>query len=596
MHIRTKIICTIGPSVGSYEKIVELIHAGMNVARINFSHGSPQEHIDLIQTLKKAREDLKCSLAIMLDTKGPEIRFREIKGGQITLEKGHRLKLYKEHQEGDLQGVSVLPPHVIEDLKPGMKLLFDDGYIGANVVDVKQDYAVVSITNPGVLKSRKKINIPHEEVHLPSMTEADIADLTLGCEQDVDVIAASFVRNAENVIEMRKLLKKLGKQDTLIISKIESVQGVKNFESILQVSDGIMVARGDLGVELPLKQVPRLQKMMIRKCNLEGKLVVTATQMLESMINCPRPTRAEVSDVVNAIYDSTSCVMLSGETAVGKYPVEATHMMRSLVEEAEKDFDYDEYDQTYNNRHYKNVSTSVAIATVKTAYSSQAQAIFTYTSSGFTSKIISRFRPKIPIISLTGSQKTFHQLSCVWGAVPVLRAYKNGEEAFDAAMCYALTERYVHYGDMVLVTAGTPFGIRGTTNMMTIKSIGNVLVRGDSSPGHVVYAEAMFILVPEKNYTTKGKILVLAHCESKYEALIKDCAGIVLQNFEDDQESEHIVIELGRKYNIPFIVRAESACSLIKEGEFVTLYPEKGVVFRGKISTEEEVLKTVCKT
>jgi len=288
--------------------------------------------------------------------------------------------------------------------------------------------------------------------------------------------------------------------------------------------------------------------------------------------------------------------MLSGETAVGKYPIEATHMMRGVVEEAEHDFDYESYDKTYNNRHYKNVSSAVAIAAVKTAYSSQAQAIFTYTSSGFTSKMISRFRPKIPIISLTGSTKTFHQLSCVWGVVPVFGVYANAEQAFNQAMCYALKERFTHYGDMVLVTAGTPFGIRGTTNMMTIKSIGDVLVRGDSSAGRVVYAQATFILVPDKTYDTKGTILVLSHCESKYESFIQDCSGMILQNFEDDKESERLVIELAQKYQIPYIVRAESACSLIKEGEFITMYPGKGVVFRGRIASEEEVIKTVCKS
>lgn len=595
MHIRTKIICTIGPAVSTYEGIVQLIEAGMDVARLNFSHGTHEEHAEVIRIIKQAREDLKCPLAIMLDTKGPEIRIGNIKDGQVSLVKGQEFKLLKNSSEESKDSVSVTPSTIIDDMKEGMELLFDDGYIGAKVVKKYQDHAIIKIANPGILKSHKKINIPHEEISLPSMTPEDIADLTFGCEHDVEIIAASFIRNAENVVDIRKLLKRLGHKEIIIISKIESAQGVKNFESILQVSDGIMVARGDLGVELPLNQVPRLQKMMIRKCNIEGKIVVTATQMLESMINYPRPTRAEVSDVANAIYDSTSCVMLSGETAVGRYPIEATKMMRSVAREAEDDFDYKHYDLTYNNRNYKNTSSAVAIAAVKTACSSEAQAIFTYTSSGFTPKVISRFRPKIPIISLTNSKKTYHQLAFVWGAVPVLRDYSNAEEAFNAAMCFALKERFVHYGDMVIVTAGAPFGIRGTTNMMLIKNIGDVIVRGDCGQGSVVYAQALFILVGDKSYNTKGKILILPHCESKYEIFAKDCAGIILQNFEDDTESERIVIELGAKYNIPVMIRAESACSLIKEGEFVTLDPVKGIVFRGAISTEEEVMKGVCK-
>jgi len=477
-----------------------------------------------------------------------------------------------------------------------MQLLFDDGYIAAKVVEKASDHVTVQIDNAGILKSGKKINIPHGGVQLPSMTEEDVADLTFGCQQDIDMIAASFIRDAENINEIRKLLKKHSHKEIQILAKIESVMGVKNFESILQVSDGIMVARGDLGVELPLKQVPKLQKMMIRKCNLEGKLVVTATQMLESMIQYPRPTRAEVSDVANAIYDSTSCVMLSGETAVGKYPIEAAKMMKSIIEEAEKDFDYKQYDQTHNNRNYKDISSAVAIATVKTAYSSQAQAIFTYTSSGFTSRMISRFRPHIPIISLTGCKKTYHQLSAVWGVVPVLREYHTMEEAFNAATCFTLQQGYVHYGDMVLVTAGTPFGVRGTTNMMLIKSIGQVIVRGESSRGKHVYGQALFILVPDKEYSVKGKILILSHCDRHYEAFIKDCLGVVLQNFEDDKESESCLLEFAQKHGVPAIVRAESACSLIKEGEWITLDPNKGLVFRGEVTSEEEVLKKVCRT
>lgn len=595
MHTRTKMICTIGPAVQSEEKILELMEAGMDCARLNFSHGTHEAHGETIRLLKKVREDLQKPLAIMLDTKGPEIRIKAIKNGQRSLEKGEKFRLYKELKADIDDGVSITPSSVLDDIEVGMQLLFDDGYISAKVVEKKADYVIVQIDNTGILKSGKKINIPHGNINLPAMTEEDIADLAFGCSQDVDIIAASFIRDAENVNEIRKLLKKHSHKEIQILSKIESVMGVKNFESILQVSDGIMVARGDLGVELPLNQVPKLQKMMIRKCNLEGKLVVTATQMLESMIQYPRPTRAEVSDVANAIYDSTSCVMLSGETAVGKYPIEAAKMMKSIIQEAEKDFDYKQYDQTHNNRNYKDISSAVAIATVKTAYSSQAQAIFTYTSSGFTSRMISRFRPHIPIISLTGSKKTYNQLALVWGVVPVLREYKTMDEAFDVATCYTLQQGYVHYGDMVLVTAGTPFGVRGTTNMMLIKSIGQVIVRGESNKGKHVYAQALFILVPDKTYEVKGKILVLSHCDRYYEPFIKDAAGVVLQNFEDDKESETCLLELGLKYHVPVIVRAESACSLIKEGEWITLDPNKGLVFRGTVSTEEEVLKKVCR-
>lgn len=596
MHVRTKIICTIGPAVSSYEKIYELIHAGMNVARLNFSHGTHEEHEKIIQILKNAREDLKKPLAIMLDTKGPEIRLKTPGALDIRLKQGDFLSVGKKMKANDPLAIQIHPEAVVDQLEKEMKVLFDDGYIEGVVVNKHKDHVVVEILNPGVLKNSKKMNIPHGNISLPAMTAEDIDDLTFGCKQDVDIIAASFIRSADNVLEIRKHLKKQGKSDILIISKIESVLGVKNFESILQVSDGIMIARGDLGVELPLNQVPQLQKMMIRKCNLEGKIVVTATQMLESMIQYPRPTRAEVSDVANAIYDSTSCVMLSGETAMGKYPIETTGMMKSIVEEAEKDFDYEGYDKLHHSRNYTDTSNSIAVATVKTAYKSLAHAIFTYTSSGFTAKNLSKFRPKIPIISLTNSSKTFHQLSVVWGVIPLLRDYTTAEQAFDLVTCFALQKGYVHYGDRVFVTAGSPFGVRGTTNMMMIKNIGDVAARGLPGRGKSVYAQAVLGLSQEKAPSCQGKILVIAHFEPKYEPWVKEAAGIVLQNYEEDAESELTLLEIAKTHDIPVLVRAEAAASLIKEGEWITLAPGQGLVFRGEISSQEEILKAVCKS
>ena len=334
MHVRTKIICTIGPSVDTYEQMVALAEAGMDVARLNFSHGDHAQHKKRIDLLKKVRHDLKKPLGIMLDSKGTEIRIRTKDNNTLSLAKDDEIKLISKPDIDENNAIYVLPSHVVEELKEGMKVLFDDGYIEAVVTKAEKTSAIVKILNPGQLKSFKKINIPHGGITLPAMSEEDVEDFIFGIEQDVDMIAASFIQSADNVLEIRKLLKNHGKSDILIISKIESVSGVKNFESILQVSDGIMVARGDLGVELPLKEVPQLQKMMIKKCNQEGKVVVTATQMLESMMTNPRPTRAEVSDVANAIYDSTSCVMLSGETAAGKYPIECCQMMKAIVEEA----------------------------------------------------------------------------------------------------------------------------------------------------------------------------------------------------------------------------------------------------------------------
>lgn len=594
MHVRTKIVCTIGPAVDTYEKMVALVEAGMDVARLNFSHGDHLEHQRRIELLKKVRKDLGRPLGIMLDSKGPEIRIRTKDNQTLVLEKDTELKLVSQQDLQDKSCIHILPAHIVKELKEGMKVLFDDGYIEGVVTKTGSEEATIKILNPGSLKSFKKINIPHGGITLPAMSEEDVKDFIFGCAQDIDMIAASFIQCAENVLEIRKLLKKHGKADIMIISKIESVSGVKNFESILQVSDGIMVARGDLGVELPLKEVPQLQKMMIKKCNQEGKVVVTATQMLESMMTNPRPTRAEVSDVANAIYDSTSCVMLSGETAAGKYPIECCKMMKAIVEQAESDFDYDAFAASYYTRNFKDASNSIALATVETARKSLGHAIFTYTSSGFTPKVLSKFRPKIPIISLTQSEKIYHQLALFWGVVPVLAQYNNLQQAFDAVTCFALQHHYVHYGDRVFVTAGTPFEVRGTTNMMMIKNIGDVLARGEPSPSKNVYGEVVHGLCLESAVDTHGKIVVITHCEDKYIKKLQGAAGIILQNNEEDVASENSLKHIAKEHSIPYILRVESAATLVKEGEWVTMAPNKGVVFRGKIFREEDVIEAVC--
>ena len=332
-----------GPAVEGIEKILQLIDAGMNVARINFSHGTHEQHAKVIHNLKKAREMRKIPLAIMLDTKGPEIRIGMIKGGQMQVTAGQLLALVKEEKEGDGAGVQVTPPTAIDQLTLGDRILFDDGYITSFVKEITKEGVIVEIQNSGILKNQKGVNIPDVDVNLPAMTPQDIADISFGCGADIDLIAASFIRSSDHVLEIKQLLIDQKKSDILVFAKIENRLGVKNFDSIIQVADGIMIARGDLGVELPLQEVPKLQKMMIRKCYQASKPVVTATQMLESMIKNPRPTRAEVSDVANAIYDSTSAVMLSGETAIGAYPIETVQTMHNIIDEAERDFDYREF-------------------------------------------------------------------------------------------------------------------------------------------------------------------------------------------------------------------------------------------------------------
>jgi pyruvate kinase len=472
MLTRTKMICTIGPAVASYEKILQLIDAGMNVARLNFSHGTHAEHAKVIQFLKKAREERGVPLAIMLDTKGPEIRLGMIKGEQFPIAAGEQLLLVKTECLGDASRVQMTPPMAIDSLKVGMRVLIDDGYLITHVVEKREDGVVLEMQNPGQIKSQKGVNVPGVNIPLPAMTEQDVADIIFGCEQDIDIIAASFIRSADHVLKIKKLLSEQKKSEIIVVAKIENSTGVENFDEILKVADGIMVARGDLGVELPLQEVPWLQKEMIRKCHQAAKPVITATQMLESMIKNPRPTRAEVSDVANAIYDSTSAVMLSGETAVGQYPVETVKLMKSIVEEAEKGFKYRDFFEQESRHGFNDVSLSVALSSVKMAYSAQAKGIFCFTSSGFTARMVSRFRPKMPIVVLTHNNKVYQQMGLYWGVIPMAPfAAKDVHEAFEVASRFALQRGIVQPKDLVVVTAGDPFGIQGTTNMMLVKSI-----------------------------------------------------------------------------------------------------------------------------
>ncbi len=587
MPTRTKIICTIGPSVNTLEKIIQLIDAGMNVARLNFSHGTHEEHLAVIESLKEARQKLNKPVAIMLDTKGPEIRLGKITNGQIALTPGFRWHLIKEKIEGNEQRVSILPGSILTYLPLGTRILFDDGYISSHVVEQTSDGVIVEINNGGIIKSGKGVNIPDVKHDLPVLTETDIADIRFGCKHDIDIIAASFVRSADHVLDIKKLLSEEKKSDVLVIAKIENSEGVQNFDSIVQVADGIMIARGDLGVEVPLSEVPKLQKMMIRKSYLAGKPSVTATQMLESMINNPRPTRAEVSDVANAIYDSTSAVMLSGETAVGKYPLEVLQVMRSIIKEAESDFDYRAFFDQHASLVYHDVPSAVTLASVKTAYSSGARAIFAFTSWGSTARLISRLRPAMPIVAMTPNPKCYHQMAFNWGVIPVLsdKDEKNLHDAFTKISSWALDHQYVSYGDLVIVTAGTPFGIKGTTNMMMVENIGEVLVRGHEGYGQRIYGNVVVVFSPEttKSYAVRNQLLVITQCDASYLPLIKEASAVILQNHIDDTNSEKYLLEIAKTLEKPSITRADEATRILKEGQLVTLDPEKSLVYKGVV-------------
>ncbi len=585
LFTRTKIVCTIGPAVASYEKMVALIHAGMNVARLNFSHGTFEEHALNIANLKRARRETQSPLAILIDIKGPEIRVGKFCGGFIPLESKQRLRLVSMQNSLPAPGeIPLRPFQALESAHIGMRILFDDGTLVSTVVEVAKEFVVIEMQNGGVLKNNKGVNIPGAHLNLPAVTEKDIADLRFGCEQDIDLVAASFIRSAHHVLSYKQILAKEGKPDILVIAKIENHHGVENFDSIVQGADGIMVARGDLGVEVDLALVPKLQKMMIRKCYQACKPSITATQMLESMIVNPRPTRAEVSDVANAIYDSTSAIMLSGESAVGKYPIEAVEQMKRIAFETEADFSFREFFELHSQKDYHDSSSAVAMAAVKTAYSTDAKAIFAFTTSGMTARLLSRLRPKMPIIAVTPQIKVYHQLSSNWGVVPVLcPGSKRAKEAFAAASAHALEKGFIAFGDVVVVTAGVPFGQKGTTNMMTVQSIGEILVRGHKGLGQKVSGKVSILISSEgiDPEDLEGRLVVISHCDSTFLPLLKHASGVILQNYIGDMASEKYAVLLAKTLGIPIMTRADGAMNFLREGEEVTLDPGRGLIYRG---------------
>ncbi len=586
METRTKIICTIGPSVSSLESVLRLIDSGMNVARLNFSHGTHEQHRESIHILKQAREQTKKPLAIMLDTKGPEIRTGKVVPEGVEVSQGMRLLLVRDKDiVGDSSKISVRPDIVIDYLKPGTLLLIDNGYIQAKVVEVNAQGAVIEFLNSGTILSSKGMNVPDIDIPLPALTEKDISDIEFGCREGIDIIAASFIRNADHVVAIKKLITQFARPDILVIAKLENSEGIYNFDNILHVADGVMVARGDLGVEVPLSQVPRLQKMMIRKSNLIGKPSVTATQMLESMIQNPRPTRAEVSDVANAIYDGTSAVMLSGETAVGKYPFDTVNIMRSIVKEAEQDFNYPAFFDMHAKLTYSDIPSALTLATVKTAVSLGAKAIFTLTHSGATARLLSRLKPPMPIIALTSNETTFHQLGISWGVIPVHcnDHCTSMDEAFQWASRYGIELGMVSHGDLIVLTAGSPMWIPGTSNTILVDCIGDVLLRGEKGVGQKLYAPVS--LVPAANsikpYTVRGSIIVIPKYDESLSPLIHEASGVILENAPDDLTSAGLLFDICKKEGKSAIIGTTNALKILRDGQLVTLDTEKAIVYKG---------------
>ena len=469
---RTKIICTLGPAVDSEEMIRTLIRTGMDAARFNFSHGSHPEHLARLNMLKAVRDAMGRPVATILDTKGPEIRIKGFDTKSITLEAGDPFTLTTEDVVGNRGWVSVTYPQLHEELSPGQEILIDDGLVAVRVDRIEGTKIICTVENGGTLSANKSINIPSVHIQLPALTEKDIADIRFGVENDFDFVAASFVRRAADVEAVRAILHECGGDGVRIIAKIENQEGVDNLDEILEAADGIMVARGDLGVEIPAARVPILQKQMIRKGLQAGKPVITATQMLDSMMRNPRPTRAEVSDVANAVYDGTGSVMLSGETAGGKYPVEALQAMVGIVTETEGAIDYWKQFQKQRVLPASNINDAITHTCCLTAKDLDAKAILTATSSGRSARMICRFRPACPIAALTMHEKVRRQLNISWGVTPYLTGEVNStDRIFSLSAEVALKERLVENGDTVVITAGVPLGKSGSTNLIKAQVI-----------------------------------------------------------------------------------------------------------------------------
>ena len=470
---KTKIICTLGPAVDNADLIRALIEGGMDAARFNFSHGSYAEHLERLNRLKAVRDSIGRPVATILDTKGPEIRIRSFEEKSVTLEAGDTFTLETGEAAGNRERVSVSYPRLHEELSPGQEILIDDGLVAIRVERVEGTSIICTVENGGVLSANKSINIPGVHIQLPALTEKDVEDIRFGVENDFDFIAASFVRCAADVEAVRSVLHDCGGDDVRIIAKIENQEGVDNLDAILEAADGIMVARGDLGVEIPAARVPILQKQMIRKGLQQGKPVITATQMLDSMIRNPRPTRAEVSDIANAVYDGTSCVMLSGETAGGRYPIEALQTMAGIVAEAEGAIDYWRQFEKQRVLPAANINDAITHTCCLTARDLNAKAILAATSSGHSARMICRFRPACPVAAITMREKVRRQLNLSWGVIPFLTGEVNStDRIFSLTADVAVKEGLVQRGDIVVITAGVPLGRGGSTNLIKAQTVG----------------------------------------------------------------------------------------------------------------------------
>ena len=582
---KTKIVSTLGPASNTVEIISELIEAGANVFRFNFSHGDHSEQLARMNLVRDAVKITGKSVGILLDTKGAEIRttVQGTENGKIAFAINDIVRISMDEELlGSKEKIAVTYPGLYDDAHVGGHILFDDGLIDMEIIekDNANRELVTKVLNAGVLGSRKGVNAPGISISLPGITEKDAADIRFGLENDIDFIAASFVRKAQVVLEIREILEEMDMNHVQIISKIESQEGIDNIEEIIKVSDGIMVARGDLGVEIPAEIVPMVQKDIIKKCNAAGKAVITATQMLESMQQNPRPTRAEASDVANAIFDGTDATMLSGESANGAYPVESVATMARINREAEKSMlKLGTYQINQFNK--SDVTETIGLAVARAAKDLGVKCIVAATESGYTAKMISKYRPDANILAVTFDERTKRSLSLNWSVHPtVAEKPSTTDEMFDLASKKAVELGFASEGDLILITAGVPVGERGTTNVMKIQLIGSRLLEAQGVGGRAVVGNAVVATTAEEaiEKAHEGMILVVPTTDKDYMPAIEKAAALIV---EDGGLTSHAAV-VGIAKDLPVIVGAKDATTIIQHGEVVTADSRRGIVYRGE--------------
>ncbi|HPP16719.1 MAG TPA: pyruvate kinase [Dictyoglomaceae bacterium] len=580
MFRKTKIVCTIGPVSESEDMLRDLIIAGMDAARLNFSHGDYNEHGEKIRLIRKLSEELDKPIAIIQDLQGPKIRVGEVENNKIYLKDGENIALTSKETLGNEKLLYINYPYLLQNINVGERILIDDGAIELKAIDKKDDKLICSIIHGGYLSNHKGVNFPDSTLKVSPLTEKDKKDVLFGIERGVDFIALSFIQRGSDILELKEFLE-LHDARIPVIAKIEKREAVNNFKEILEVADGIMVARGDLAVEMSNEEVPLIQKRIIKETRISGKPVITATQMLISMVDNPTPTRAEVSDVANAILDGTDAVMLSNETAAGKYPIESVKMMDKIARKVEEEFPFEEFLKESDSK--ENITQAITFSTCQIAKEIKASAIITATHSGFTARQTSKYRPSSTIFALTPFPEIRRRLNLSWGVVPLLtEVFYTTDEMFDKSTRLLLQREYVKRGDVVVITAGIPMGISGMTNLIKVHVVSDMVGKGHGLGGDPKTAKVT-IAKDVKEAISKvdeGDILLIPSFSPELEPLLDKIQGLII---EDEKLPPSLIP--WRSKGLSIIVGAKGMQNKLAQGEILTIDPERGVIYRGVART-----------